>query len=94
MWRLANPALPTTEKDALVRALMRARRAVAQASRSNDEAGRATARTEVDRLKRAPGERGPVWWDDGAPDYNRHMVRSTPYAPWFAGLAEISGPPD
>lgn len=91
LWRLANPALPAAEKDALVHALMKARRAIAKANRSNDEPGRATARTQVDRLKRALGERGPVWWDDGAPDYNRHLVRSTPYAPWFAGLAEISG---
>jgi hypothetical protein len=38
----------------------------------------------VDVAKRALGERGPVWWDDGAPDYNRHMARNTPYAAWFA----------
>ena len=38
----------------------------------------------VDRAKRALGECGPVWWDDGAPDYNRHMAGNTPYANWFA----------
>jgi hypothetical protein len=32
-------------------------------------------------------ERGPVWWDDGAPDFNRRMVRNSPYADWFAELA-------
>ena len=32
------------------------------------------------------GERGPVWWGDGAPDYNRHLAKNTPYAEWFAGL--------
>ena len=25
-------------------------------------------------------ERGPVWRTDGAPDYNRRLVRDTPYA--------------
>ena len=25
------------------------------------------------------GERGPVWWSDGAPDYNRHLIKNTPY---------------
>ena len=45
------------------------------------------ARADVDAAKRALGERGPVWWDDGAPDYNRKMVRSTPYADWFAMLS-------
>ena len=34
----------------------------------------------------ALGERGPVWWDDGAPDYNRRLVRNTPYLEWFAAL--------
>ena len=38
----------------------------------------------VDAAKRALGERGPVWWTDGAPDYNRRMVIDTPYAAWFA----------
>jgi len=33
------------------------------------------------------GERGPVWWDDGEPDYNRHLVQNSPYAVWW--LAEV-----
>ncbi len=32
----------------------------------------------------ALGERGPVWWDDGAPDLNRRKVEHTPYAAWWA----------
>jgi hypothetical protein len=44
------------------------------------------ARAAVDAAKTELGERGPVWWDDGAPDLNRHMVRNTPYASWFAAL--------
>ena len=34
----------------------------------------------------ALGERGPPWWDDGAPDYNRRMAVNTPYRAWFEGL--------
>jgi hypothetical protein len=56
----------------LVRDLMLARR-------SRDRAGVAAS-------KRALGERGEPWWSDGAPDWNRHMVRNTPYAEWFAAL--------
>ncbi|WP_411338867.1 hypothetical protein V6U71_13040 [Sphingopyxis sp. J-6] len=37
----------------------------------------------MDRSKGGLGERGPVWWDDGAPDYNRRMAVNTPYAQWF-----------
>lgn len=65
---------------------MAARRAVGTAKRAGDESSEETAHAEVDRAKRALGERGPVWWDDGAPDLNRHMARSTPYADWFAAL--------
>ena len=64
--------------------LMAARRGVAKARRSADPAGEAAAHAEVDRVKRALGERGPVWWDDGAPDVNRHMARTTDYAAWYA----------
>ena len=46
----------------------------------------AEARAEVDAAKRALGERGPVWWTDGAPDYGRHLARNTPYAEWFDSL--------
>jgi hypothetical protein len=40
----------------------------------------------VDAAKTALGERGPVWWSDGAPDQNRRMARNTPYADWYAAL--------
>jgi hypothetical protein len=32
------------------------------------------------------GERGPVWWSGDA-DLNRHMVRNTAYAGWYATLS-------
>mgnify|MGYP004241273791 CR=1 FL=1 len=43
---------------------------------------------QIKSLKVALGERGPVWWDDGAPDLNRHMARTGPYAQWHASLPE------
>lgn len=84
LWRRSNPALPEAERQVLVDELMSARRAVRDAV--DEEATRA-ARAQVQAAKVALGERGPVWWDDGAPDLNRHMVRNTPYADWFASLA-------
>lgn len=46
------------------------------------------ARARVDAAKRALGERGESWWDDGAPDWNRHLAKNTPCADWFAEIAE------
>ncbi len=57
---------------------MDARRAV-RAARGNPVA-LAAARAEVDAAKHGLGERGPPWWTDGAPDYNRYMFENTPYA--------------
>lgn len=90
LWRMANPALAEADRQRLVNDLMHARRAVAQARRSDDGEAERTARHAVDAAKHALGERGPVWWTDGAPDMNRHLVRNTPYADWFASL-EIAG---
>lgn len=53
---------------------------------AKDDDAETAAHAAVDVAKRALGERGPVWWTDGAPDLNRHMARNTPYAAWFAGL--------
>ena len=80
LWRKANPALSADQRDALVRQLMDARRKL-RGTRTDDE--RAAARQQVDEAKRALGERGPVWWTDGAPDFNRKMAKNTPYRDWF-----------
>lgn len=88
LWRCSNPALGEERRISLVSNLMDARRAVAAARRGGDEEASADARSAVDRAKRALGERGPVWWTDGAPDYNRHLAKNTPYADWFAGLPQ------
>ena len=84
LWRTSNPSLDPAERTRLVSALMDARRAVRDAK--GEPGATAAARARVDAAKRALGERGPVWWDDGAPDYNRRMVAGTPYAAWFAAL--------
>lgn len=80
LWRMSDPALDPEEREHLVGALMTARRLVGEARRRGDPPQEAAARAAVDHAKRSLGERGPVWWTDGAPDFNRHMVRNSPYA--------------
>lgn len=86
LWRCTNPALPGPDREQLTRKLMRARSTVGHARRSGDAAGEKRARRDVHAAKVALGERGPVWWSDGAPDFNRHLVKNTPYRAWFEGL--------
>jgi hypothetical protein len=83
-WRTTNPALSDDARRQFTAELMAARRAIGSARRNGDRTRSAEARAAVDAAKRALGERGPVWWTDGAPDYNRHLVKNTPYAAWFA----------
>ena len=59
---------------------MATRRAVGDARRAHDVTAEKSARARVHQAKVALGERGPVWWTDGAPDYNRHLLKNTPYA--------------
>lgn len=87
LWRCANPSLTDERRTALVADLMQARRSVGQAKRRGDDAALRAARAAVDEAKVSLGERGPVWWTDGAPDFNRHLARNTPYAIWFASLS-------
>jgi len=86
LWRTSNPALPPERRSALTRELMRARRAVGVALRADDADALRTARAGVDAAKTALGERGAVWWTDGAADYNRHLVRNSPYRDWYDAL--------
>lgn len=83
LWRKTNPHLPADVRDAWVRQLMEARRSLRGRL---DEAERRAARERVDRAKHGLGERGPVWWTDGAPDFNRRLAKNTPYADWFSRL--------
>lgn len=87
LWRTSNPDLATEARQQLVDQLMKARREVAAALKARDGNAERAARHAVDVAKRALGERGPVWWTDGAPDLNRRMVANTPYAAWFAAFS-------
>lgn len=86
LWRTSNPALAPDVRQELVDALMQARRQVGAAKKAGDADAERSARAAVDAAKRALGERGPVWWLDGAPDFNRRMAANTPYADWYAAL--------
>lgn len=94
LWRCSDPSLSPAERDRLTSDLMRARRAKQTAMRADDATAREDARAAVDAAKRALGERGPVWWDDGAPDFNRHLAVTTPYAEWYRGLDPQGSPAD
>ncbi len=86
LWRCSDPGLDPAERAPLVASLMKARRAMGEARRANDRVAGTQAKAAVDRTKRALGERGPPWWADGAPDYNQHLAKNTPYADWAASL--------
>lgn len=86
LWRCSNPALSAEERQRWTAALMRGRRAKGAAMRKGDAEARERARQEIEVAKRALGERGACWWTDGAPDWNRHLAKNTPYAAWFASL--------
>jgi len=80
LWRCTNPDLPDDTRQHLVAELMKARRQKGTTLRAKDEEGIEAARAAIDAAKRKLGERGDVWWTDGAPDWNRHLARNTPYA--------------
>lgn len=84
LWRRGNPALDDSLRERLVAELMDARRDVGRALRVDDGEALREARTRVQTAKVALGERGPVWWDDGAPDLTRRLAKNTPYAAWYS----------
>ena len=86
LWRCTDPRLSEPERQALVRDLMTARRAVKLAG-DNAESLR-KARAAVHRAKVALGERGPVWWDDGAEPVDNFHPKNTPYANWWRSLSD------
>lgn len=92
LWRMSDPTLADDERRELVSDLMAARRDVGVGRKGDDREAVRSARERVDVAKRALGERGPVWWTDGAPDLNRHLVRNTPCASWFDELVENREP--
>ncbi|TXM69294.1 hypothetical protein FV222_16055 [Methylobacterium sp. WL103] len=92
LWRCSDPRLPEETRQRHVDELMDARRAVGAAKRAKrkGEAGAAelmrSARDAVQAAKEALGERGPVWWGDGAEDQGGRNPRDSPYAAWYAAL--------
>ncbi len=86
LWRRADPGLRDNVRRTLVAELMAARRAVRTALAAGNPKTLAATRARVDAAKVALGERGPVWWTDGAPDLNRRLAKNTPYADWYAAV--------
>lgn len=88
LWRCSNPSLKEEVRQSLVDELMAARREVKEAKASGNTSQAKLARGHVQKAKVALGERGPVWWEDGSPDFNRHQLTNSPYAEWFSSLHE------
>ncbi|QGT84594.1 hypothetical protein GMO17_07935 [Pseudomonas coronafaciens pv. coronafaciens] len=88
LWRCSNPSLSEDVRQQLVNQLMAARRAVKTAKASGDANALKAARADVNQAKVALGERGDVWWTDGAEDFNRRKVENTPYAEWYERLSD------
>ncbi len=86
LWRCTNPTIDQEQRTLLVNELMSARRAVKTANNAEDDAQLEAARARVQTAKVALGERGPVWWKDGSPDFNRYKAANTPYADWYLSL--------
>ena len=91
LWRATNPGLEASVRSDLVKALMQARREVGIALRAKDSVRLGKARSAVDAAKMSLGERGPVWWTDGAKDFNRHLVNNSPYASWYQQVRMAAG---
>jgi hypothetical protein len=89
LWRCSNPQLSDAERRQWTAALMTARRAKGAAIRAGDVDAQELARQDVDKAKIALGERGPVWWTDGAPDLNRHLAKNTDYATWLSSKEQV-----
>ncbi|MBD2104045.1 hypothetical protein H6F94_24600 [Leptolyngbya sp. FACHB-261] len=82
--RCPNPLLDEVTRSRLHEDLVNAQSTAEAALRSGDAMALRTARARVRTAKVALGERGPVWWTDGAPDYSDQSVEQTPYADWYA----------
>ena len=92
LWRCPNPNLPEAVRLRLLADLKTAHRAVKDAYAGRGDMTK--ARSLVDSLKIGLGERGPVWWTDGAPDHNRELASRTPYRDWAKSVAPTKLPPE
>jgi len=73
--RCTDPSLDDTTRRKAIKKLMQARMS------KNQDA--------VIQAKIELGEAGPVWWDDGSPDYSGQRPDETPYADWWQSLSEV-----
>ncbi|TDL79702.1 hypothetical protein E2L08_08850 [Palleronia sediminis] len=85
LWRKTDPRLDDTTRRAAIKRLMQARRDIGRIGDGDDPS---EARARVDAAKRELGERGPVWWDDGAPDEGGRAPWNSSYAEWWHALPE------
>jgi hypothetical protein len=86
LWRAANPTLSAERKIRYMRELLNGRRALKAAKLAGDESAITDARRMVALAQVGLGERGRVWWKDGAPDLNRTLIKNSPYAQWYAAI--------
>jgi len=84
LWRNVNPNLDDSVRRKLVLDLMEVRAQVRNAR--GDVARIRQAKSRLQAIETALGQRGEVWWTDGAPDYHRRLVVNTPYFDWWAEL--------
>lgn len=85
LWRCPDPRLTSAGVKALTKRLMAARRKMKEVQ--NNERQLKAAKRAVNSAKEALGERGPVWWDDGAPDETMKTPNRSSYAEWWANLS-------
>jgi len=84
LWRKSNPNLSEAVRQLLVHSLMTARRSI---HKYRDDPHRLKFyRNCVHSAKLCLGERGEVWWTDGAPDENRKMAVNSSYSEWWEAL--------
>jgi hypothetical protein len=83
LWRASNPVLSEDVRRSIVGDLMQTRRLVRSALKSGNADDLRAARAGVQAAKERLGERGPVWWSDGAPDETRKLVKNSSYAEWW-----------
>jgi hypothetical protein len=83
LWRATNPNLSEAEAAKYRKQLGQARSAIRVAKQTGDRETEKAARQRVHAAKLALGERGEPWWTDGQPDYNRHLIKNTPYHDWW-----------
>lgn len=88
LWRCTNPGLDEDDRQVHVNELMKARRAVKTAKQQEDDEALRQARNDVQTAKEALGERGPVWWDDNAPDETGVAPHNSSYADWWQSQSD------